>query len=215
LALHVGAWLKRQWWISLISGDRSLCNEPLVIGLAGGRHSAAGGDKSGAARLAQALSQSCPHARILLLPPAPQEHDLRDIHVLIVLDPNVNLRAARHRRADLVVLAWVARAPDVKRWERAIEAGVAEAFDACLSRSPAAQQAAPDAGFPTCRSTPDEPLGREVSGPLFVPAPAVESYAGVLNALADTPERAANLRAASELIKPPFVAGNCSSSPLA
>jgi hypothetical protein len=109
--------------------------------------------------LAHAISQSCPHARILLLPPAPQEHDLRDIHVLIVLDPNVNLRAARHRRADLVVLAWAARAPDVKRWERAIEAGVAEAFDACLSRSPAAQQAAQDAGFPTCRSTPDEPLG--------------------------------------------------------
>jgi hypothetical protein len=43
----------------------------------------------------------------------------------------------------------------------------------------------------------------------------VESYAGVLNALADTPERAAKLRARSELIKPPFVAENCSSSPLA
>jgi GT2 family glycosyltransferase len=159
LQRHVGAWLKRQWWISLINGDRSLCNEPPVIGLAGGRQSAVGSGKAPSARLAHAISQSCPHARILLLPPAPQEHDLRDIHVLIVLDPSVNLRAARHRRADLVVLAWAARAPDVKRWEQAIEAGVAEAFDACLSRSPAAQQAAQDAGFPTCRSTPDEPLG--------------------------------------------------------
>lgn len=156
---HVGPWLKRQWWNSLISGDRSLCNEPLVIGLAGGTHSAAGGGESLAARLAHAISQSCPHARILLLPAAPQVHDLRDIHVLIALDPKVTLRAARHRRADLMVLAWAARAPDVQRWARSIEAGVAETFDVCLARSSAAQQAAQDAGFPSCRSTPDEPLG--------------------------------------------------------
>ena len=159
LQQHVGAWLKRQWWTSLVTGDRALCNEPLVIGLAGATSAAAGRGKGLAARLAQAISQSCPHARILLLPAAPQVHDLRDIHVLIALDPSVNLLAARHRRADLLVLAWAARAPDVKRWERSIEAGVAESFDICLARTSAAQQAALDAGFPSCRSTPDDPLG--------------------------------------------------------
>ncbi len=156
---QVGAWLKRQWWISLISGDRSLCNEPLVIGLAGATGSPVGGGKGLAARFAHAISQSCPHARILLLPAAPRDHDLRDIHVLIVLDPSVDLRAARHRRADLLVLAWAARAPDVKRWERSIEAGVAQAFDVCLAGSSAARQAAQAAGFPSCLSTPADPLG--------------------------------------------------------
>ena len=159
LQQHVGAWLKRQWWISLIRGDRSLCNEPMVIGLAGAIGAAAGGGKGLAARLAPAISQACPHARILLLPAAPQAHDLRDIHVLIALAPSVDLRGARHRRADLLVLAWAARAPDVKRWERSIEAGVAEAFDICLAGSSAARQAAQDAGFPSCRSTSGDPLG--------------------------------------------------------
>lgn len=159
LQQHVGAWLKRQWWISLVSGDRTLCNEPLVIGLAGAASAAAGRGRGLAARLAQAISQACPHARILLLPAAPQVHDLRDIHVLIALDPNVKLVAARHRRADLLVLAWAARAPDVKRWEQSIAAGGSGGFDICLAQSSAAQQAAMDAGFPSCRSTPDEPLG--------------------------------------------------------
>ena len=159
LQQHVGAWLKRQWWISLISGDRTLCNEPLVIGLAGATSAAVGGGKGLAARLAQAISRACPHARILLLPASPQAHDLRDLHVLIALDPSVNLRAARHRRADLLVLAWAARAPDVKRWARSIEAGITETFDICLARSRAAQQVALDAGFPSCRSTADDPLG--------------------------------------------------------
>lgn len=159
LQQHVGAWLKRQWWISLISGDRTLCNEPLVIGLAGATSEAVGAGKGLAATLAHAISLCRPHARILLLPASPQAHDLRDLHVLIALDPNVNLRAARHRRGDLLVLAWAARAPDVKRWERSIETGGAATFDLCLTRSAAAQQAALDAGFPSCRSTLDEPLG--------------------------------------------------------
>lgn len=159
LQQHVGAWLKRQWWISLVTGDRALCNEPLVIGLAGTTGAAASLGKGLAARLAREISQSCPHARILLLPPAPQDHDLRDIHVLIALDPGVKLAAARHRRADLLVLAWAARAPDVKRWARSIEASGTQAFDVCLTQSSAAQQAALDAGFPSGRWTPDEPLG--------------------------------------------------------
>jgi GT2 family glycosyltransferase len=159
LQQHVGAWLKRQWWISLVRGDRSLCNEPLLIGLAGATEPAVGGGKGAAARLAQEISQSCPHARMLLLPAAPGVHDLRDIHVLIALDPQVNLREARHRRADLLVVAWAARAPDVKKWARSLDEGVTEAFDVCLTRSSTALQAALDAGFPSCRSTPDAPLG--------------------------------------------------------
>lgn len=159
LQRQVGAWLKRQWWISLVSGDRSLCNEPLVIGLAGSKSSAVNDGSGLSSTLALAILRSCPHARIFLLPAAPQAHDLRDIHVLIALSPHVNLRESRHRRADLLVLAWAARAPDVKAWTRAIEAGAAEAFDACLVLSSAAQQAALDAGFPTCRSTPEDPLG--------------------------------------------------------
>ncbi len=165
LQQHVGAWLKRQWWISLVRGDRSLCNEPLVIGLAGATESALGG-KGAAAQLAQEVSQSCPHARMLLLPAAPGAHDLRDIHVLIVLDPQVNLREARHRRADLLVVAWAARAPDVKRWARSLDEGVTEAFDVCLTRSSTALQAALDAGFPSCRSTPDAPLGHVLTAGL-------------------------------------------------
>ncbi len=160
LQQHVGAWLKRQWWISLISGDRSLCNEPLVIGLAGATDAGVrGGSDRLAAHLAQAISRACPHARILLLPAAPQAHDLRDIHVLIALGPSVNLLAARHRRADLLVVAWAASAPDVKRWARSVDAGVTQTFDVCLARSSGALQAALEAGFPSCRSTPDEPLG--------------------------------------------------------
>ena len=163
LQQHVGAWLKRQWWISLVSGDRLLCNEPMVIGLAGAKDPAFDAGKGLADGLAHAISRSCPHARMLLLPAAPQAHDLRDIHVLIVLDPDVNLLEARHRRADLLLVAWAARAPDVKKWERSIEAGVTEAFDVCLARSPAALQAALDAGFPSCRSTSDDPLGYVLS----------------------------------------------------
>ncbi len=159
LQQHVGAWLKRRWWISLVRGDRSLCNEPLVIGLAGAGSSARGSGKSPSDRLAHAILRVCPHAQVLLLPPAPQVHDLRDIHVLIALDPSVRLTAARHRRADLLVLAWAARVPEVRRWERSIEAGDTEAFDACLAGSRAAHEAARHAGFPACRSTADEPLG--------------------------------------------------------
>lgn len=159
LQQQLGAWLKRQWWISLTSGDRTLCNEPLVVGLAGGSSSAVDSGKGCAARLAQAISYACPHARILLLPAAPQVHDLRDIHVLVALDPAVTLLAARHRRADLLVVAWAARAPDVQRWVRSIEGGGAEVFDVCLAGSAAAQEAAQGVGFPSCRSTPDEPLG--------------------------------------------------------
>lgn len=159
LQQHVGAWLKRQWWISLVGGDRSLCNEPLVIGLAGATDCAVGGGEVLADKLAQAISRACPHARILLLPAAPQVHDLRDIHVLIALGPSVNLLAARHRRADLLVVAWAASAPDVRRWQRRVDAGATQPFDACLARSSAALQAALEAGFPSCRSTPDEPLG--------------------------------------------------------
>jgi GT2 family glycosyltransferase len=159
LQQHVGAWLKRQWWISLVSGDRSLCNEPLVIGLAGATNSAVGGGTSLAHELAHAISRACPHARMLLLSAAPQAHDLRDIHVLVALGPNVNLLAARHRRADLLMVAWADRGPDVQRWARSVESGAAETFDVCLARSSTALQAALDAGFPSCRSTPDDPLG--------------------------------------------------------
>ena len=189
LQQHVGTWLKRQWWISLVSGDRTLCNEPLVIGLAGTASAAVGGGKGLAARLAQAISQACPHAHILLLPPAPQVHDLRDIHVLIALDPNVKLVAARHRRADLLVLAWAARAPDVKRWERSIAAGGSGGFDICLAQSAAAQQAALAAGFPSCRSTPDDPLG-------YVLTPGLPLRLSVVPA-AQTPT---SLRRAADLV---------------
>ena len=189
LQQHVGAWLKRQWWISLVSGDRTLCNEPLVIGLAGTASAAAGSGQGLAARLAQAISQACPHAHMLLLPPAPQVHDLRDVHVLIALDPNVKLLAARHRRADLLVLAWAARAPDVKRWEQSIAAGGTEVFDICLAPSSTAQQAARDAGFPSCRSTPDEPLG-------YVLTPGLPLRLSVVPA-AQTPT---SLRRATDLV---------------
>ena len=131
----------------------------LVIGLAGATDCAVGGGEVLADKLAQAISRACPHARILLLPAAPQAHDLRDIHVLIALGPSVNLLAARHRRADLLVVAWAASAPDVRRWQRRVDAGATQPFDACLARSSAALQAALEAGFPSCRSTPDEPLG--------------------------------------------------------
>lgn len=189
LQQHVGAWLKRRWWISLTRGDRSLCNEPLVIGLAGATGPAVRGGKGLAARLAQAISRSCPHARTWLLPAALDVHDLRDVHVLIALDPKVDLRPARHRRADLLVVAWVACASDVQRWGRAIEAGVSEAFDVCLAGSPAAQQAALGAGLPSCRSTSEEPLG-------YVLTPSLPLRLGVWPAA----RRAGSLRRAAALV---------------
>jgi len=115
---HVGLWIKRAWWASLLAGDNLLCSEPLTIGLvvdqlppAHGRRAAGSAQLADMLTLGEQLRRHWPHARVLLLHPAVDPHEARALHLLVVGDPHYDTAAVRNARPDLRMVAWMRGRP--------------------------------------------------------------------------------------------------------
>lgn len=122
---HLGLWVKRAWWHSLLAADHLLCTETLTIGLQvrqlpPTQHTAAPGNaaqlrqQQATGELALQLQDRFPRARIVLVHPGINPHDVRGLHVLVVTTPDYDIRRLQHRRSDLRCIAYVTHQP--KAW---------------------------------------------------------------------------------------------------
>ena len=117
---HMGLWIKRAWWRSLITADRNLTAEPLAIGLLVDRLPGATEDPSPSLqamlRLGDALRIAHPNARVVLLHPGLDAHEARGLHVLVASEPTYDIRRLRNARPDLRCIAWLSSKP--AEWSR-------------------------------------------------------------------------------------------------
>lgn len=104
LQVQVGLWLKFAYWRSLLAGDRLLTTDPLRIGIALADDPA---QADAALALCARLQQTCPAAQLVMLLPDRGWFNLRDLHLLIIVDPRFDLRQRRYQRNDLLIAAWV------------------------------------------------------------------------------------------------------------
>ena len=109
---HMGPWIKRAWWHSLITADGGLTTEPLTIGLVvdelpSGTLQAPSATLQAMLHLGQALRQSHPGCQVLLLHPGLDAHDARGLHLLVVTSAQYDPRQLRNARPDLRTVAWV------------------------------------------------------------------------------------------------------------
>jgi GT2 family glycosyltransferase len=115
---HMGLWAKVAWWHSLATADRHMHTEPLTIGLQVTALPAPFGQAEdltqrfrSMASLAKHLQWQWPHAQIVWLHNAVNPHWAKGLHVLVVSDPDFDIRRLESARADLRCVAWVADEP--------------------------------------------------------------------------------------------------------
>ncbi len=122
LQRHIGLWIKRRWWSSLVSGDGYFTREPLRIGLVGA-----------ATALAPALAVAHPLADLRLLQPGQDWKQVSGLQVLVVGDPRYDVRRLEAARSDLLLVAAVDADPGVwlkQPWWQEFEAVLAPATKA-------------------------------------------------------------------------------------
>lgn len=110
LQKHIGLWLKRYYWGSLINPEQHLSTDQFTIGLVIDEPSA---DyemcrlNADACKLAKQIMHCYPSAQIVFLPPSLGWYNLRNIHLLIVGHPEYNIGKTTCRREDLLIFAWI------------------------------------------------------------------------------------------------------------
>ncbi len=119
LQAHVGIWLKRRYWQSLLAADNSYTTERLTIGFVIDQ-APAGDDASplqtAALSLAKHLLNHQPNAKIVFVTPGHGWYNLSNIHLLIVGHPEYDIRNCSSRREDLITVAWLR--DNAKLWPR-------------------------------------------------------------------------------------------------
>lgn len=120
LEAHMGLWLKMAWWQSLATGDKHLCVDTLRIGVWVGRLPPPYGMANeltprftAMTKLAARLRQQWPDAELILLHDGINAWSARDLHVLVVPDPEFDTRRLQDTRPDLRCVAWVAEQPSL------------------------------------------------------------------------------------------------------
>ena len=129
LGRHIGLWIKRAWWHSLLQQDGGLCAERLHIGLwLGDKPSAA--RRKRAQALVDSVQQHHPQARIWQISPGAERYDARQLHLLLVATPDYDITQLDNARADLRTIAWIDGPPNA--W---VSAAHWPQFDAYLATS--------------------------------------------------------------------------------
>lgn len=155
---NIGLWLKRNYWMSLINGDRYLTIDKLTIGFV--IDEAKIDEKStrlqtDAGKLAKQILKCYPTARIVFLPPRLGWYNVRNIHLLIVGYPEYDISKTILRREDLLIAAWIR--DDAKQWT-----GMPwwQDFDSYLTvRASLVRQLAPTISNKIAQITAEFPLG--------------------------------------------------------
>lgn len=118
LELHLGLWVKLEWWRSLARGDRWLCNEPLRVGWvmsdglpSHGEGAAAGVEFQRMCKAAHRIVARWPHAEVVVVHTGVNPMWARGLHVLVVSDPEHDIRCLEQPRPDLRVVAWINDSP--------------------------------------------------------------------------------------------------------
>lgn len=155
LQQHVGLWLKRQYWASLLSADRHFTVDALTIGIVTDEADVPTPLQVSASQLAQQLQDGYPEARIVFLPPSRGWYNVRNIHLLVVGHPEYDIRHTTQRREDLLILAWIRNQPEIwasMPWWTQFDAYVA-------SNASLKKQLAPTISNPISRISSAAPLG--------------------------------------------------------
>ena len=163
LQKQVGLWLKRNYWTSLFSNDKTLTTEKLTIGFIIDEAPAKDGTtplSTDASKLARQVLRNYPQAQVVFLPPSRGWYNARNLHVLVVGHREYDIDNLTAHREDLITLAWIRDNPDLwcqlPWWPQ---------FDGYLAASSAiARQLAPTIGNPIVKTSATSPLG-----PLFNP----------------------------------------------
>ncbi|UJP05897.1 MAG: glycosyltransferase [Nitrosomonas sp.] len=116
LQQQAGLWLKRNYWISLLSSDKCITTEQLTIGFVideiptNGETTPLSADAN---KLAKQVLRNYPRAQIVFLPPSRGWYNARNLHALIVGYPEYDIDSLTERREDLIVLAWIRDNPEL------------------------------------------------------------------------------------------------------
>ena len=151
LQKQVGLWLKRNYWTSLFSNDKTLTTEKLTIGFIIDEAPAKDGTtplSTDASKLARQVLRNYPQAQVVFLPPSRGWYNARNLHALIVGHPEYDIDNLTAHREDLITLAWIRDNPDLwcqlPWWPQ---------FDGYLAASSAiARQLAPQHRQPDCKN---------------------------------------------------------------
>lgn len=121
LARHLGLWVKLEWWRSLARGDRWLCNEPLRVGWvmsdglpSSGEVASAGVEFQRMRKAVRRIVERWPHAEVVVVHTGVNPMWARGLHVLVVSDPEHDIRCLEQPRPDLRLVAWINDRP--KAW---------------------------------------------------------------------------------------------------
>lgn len=158
LQKHIGLWLKRFYWSSLINAEQHLSTDKFTIGLVIDESTAdheMSRLKTDACKLAKQIMQCYPSVQIVFLPPSLGWYNLRDIHLLVVGHPEYDIGKTTCRREDLLIFAWIRN--QAKLWA---SMPWWQHFDGYLAaRADFAKQLAQSISSPIMQTTAKQPLG--------------------------------------------------------
>lgn len=112
LQSHIGLWLKRRYWQSLLTADKLYTLETFTIGIVIDEPATNDTDQTtpliaAAMAMAKRLQATNPVVELVFLPPSRGWYNIRKLHLLLVGHPLYDIRQVACRREDCLIVAWV------------------------------------------------------------------------------------------------------------